>query len=94
VKITIDGLGMDFINSIPENVRHTDTATPAADNDSKYQPTEEVVMNARALDTEDGLLKLFTDSVKNLYRAENHLVKTLPKMIKSASTKSFTGCHN
>ena len=66
-----------------------DTITPAADNDSKYQPTEDAEMNTQSLDPEDGLLKLFTDSVKDLYWAENHLVKALPKMINAASASSL-----
>ncbi len=66
-----------------------DTLTPSADNDSKYQPTEDADMNAQALDAEDGLLKLFTDSIKDLYWAENHLVKALPKMIKAASSSEL-----
>ncbi len=66
-----------------------DTITPAADNDSKYQPTENAEMNTQSLDPEDGLFKLFTDSVKDLYWAENHLVKALPKMINAASASSL-----
>ena len=58
---------------------------PAADNASKYQPTEDAEMDLQQLDPEDGLLKLFTDSVKDIYWAENHLVKALPKMAKAAS---------
>lgn len=64
-------------------------ATPAADNNSKYQPTEDAEMNIQSLDPEDGLLKLFTSSVKDLYWAENHLVKALPKMISAASAASL-----
>jgi len=67
-----------------------DTAAPASDNDSKYQPTRDADMNAQALDPEDGLLKLFTDSIKDIYWAENHLVKALPKMAKAASTNSLS----
>ena len=66
-----------------------DNATPAADNDSKYQPTKDAEMNIQSLDPEDGLLKLFTDSIKDIYWAENHLVKALPKMINAASSKSL-----
>jgi ferritin-like metal-binding protein YciE len=66
-----------------------DQANPASDNASKYQPTKDADMNMQLLDPEDGLLKLFTDSVKDLYWAENHLVKALPKMAKSASSKSL-----
>ena len=66
------------------------TADVAEDNSSKYQPTEDADMNVQSLDPEDGLLKLFTDSFKDLYWAENHLVKALPKMAKAASTKSLS----
>jgi len=41
-------------------------------------------------DSADGLLKLFTDTVKDLYWAENHLVKALPKLARSVSSKSLT----
>ncbi len=66
-----------------------DTLTPSDDNDSKYQPTEDAEMNEQQLDPEDGVLKLFTDSVKDLYWAENHLVKSLPKLAKSASSNEL-----
>src|SRR3982750_4184618 len=36
-----------------------------------------------------GLLKLFTDGIKDLYWAENHLVKNLPKMIKAATSAAL-----
>jgi ferritin-like metal-binding protein YciE len=61
----------------------------ARDNDSKYQPTDASSMDTQLLDPRDGVLKLFADSIKELYWAENHLVKTLPKMIKSASSKTL-----
>ncbi len=70
------------------------TAEPlnsASDNPSKYQPTKDADMNLQSLNGEDGLMKLFTDSVKDLYWAENHLVKALPKMVKSASSKELAG---
>lgn len=56
------------------------------DNASKYQPTADANMNVQALDPQDGLVKLFTDSIKDIYWAENHLVKALPKMINAASS--------
>ena len=62
---------------------------PAEDNASKYQPTEEADLNVQSLDPEDGLAKLFTDSIMDIYWAENHLVKSLPKMINAASTSSL-----
>ena len=36
------------------------------------------------------LMELFTDSIKDIYWAENHLVKALPKMIKAASSKELS----
>ena len=65
-------------------------AKTADDNPSKYQPTEDADMNEQFLDPEDGLLKLFTDSVKDIYWAENHLVKALPKMARAASSKELS----
>jgi ferritin-like metal-binding protein YciE len=38
---------------------------------------------------EPALLALFTDGIKDLYWAENHLVKNLPKMIKAATSKAL-----
>lgn len=35
------------------------------------------------------LLELFTDGIKDIYWAENHLVKTLPKMIKATTSKTL-----
>ena len=69
--------------------KKTENVTYASDNPSKYQPTKDAELDMQSLYPEDGLLKLFTDSVKDLYWAENHLVKALPKMTKSASSKSL-----
>ncbi len=66
-----------------------DDLNPAKDNDSKYAPGEDVDVDALPLDEEDGLLKLFTDGVKDLYWVENHLVKALPKMAKAASVPAL-----
>ncbi len=38
---------------------------------------------------EPALLELFTDGIKDIYWAENHLVKTLPKMQKAAISKTL-----
>jgi len=63
-----------------------ESASQSKINASKYSPTSEAQMDVQSLDPGDGLLKLLTDSIKDLYWAENHLVKALPKMVKSAST--------
>lgn len=60
-------------------------AAPAADNPSKFEHTTEADMSVVSLDPEDGLRKLLADCIKDLYWAENHLVKALPKMINAAS---------
>lgn len=62
---------------------------PAEDNYSKYQPTEESEMNVQSLDAQDGVMKLFADSIKDIYWAENHLVKALPKMISASSSSAL-----
>ncbi|WPU95578.1 ferritin-like domain-containing protein [Mucilaginibacter sabulilitoris] len=38
---------------------------------------------------EPALLELFTDGIKDIYWAENHLVKTLPEMQLAATSKSL-----
>ncbi len=38
---------------------------------------------------EPALLELFTDEIKDIYWAENHLVKTLPKMIKACTSQEL-----
>jgi ferritin-like metal-binding protein YciE len=62
---------------------------PARDNASKYQPSENTEIDELPLDPTDGLRKLFTDNIKDLYWAENHLVKALPKMAKAASSTAL-----
>jgi len=71
------------------SVNDANQLTPAADNESKYQPTKDAEMNVVSLDDEDGLMKLFEDSVKDIYWAENHLVKSLPKTVKAVSAQSL-----
>jgi len=73
--------------SVAFSKKDIEQTNAASDNPSKYQPTKDADMNLQTLDAEDGLLKLFTDSVKDLYWAENHLVKSLPKLMKAASSK-------
>lgn len=63
--------------------------SPSKDNSSKYAPTEEADMDLQSLGATDGLTKLFTDSIKDIYWAENHLVKSLPKMISAASSAAL-----
>ena len=63
--------------------------SPSKDNSSKYQPTKDATMDIQSLGATDGLTKLFEDSIKDLYWAENHLVKALPKMISAASSSAL-----
>ncbi len=63
-----------------------DNLMPDKDNTSKYQSSENTNMDELALDPADGLRKLFADNIRDLYWAENHLVKALPKMIRASSS--------
>ena len=63
--------------------------TPAKDNHSKIRPTKDADMDVMELDPSDGLIKLFADGIKDIYWAENHLIKALPKMAKAASLKKL-----
>lgn len=53
-------------------------ATDSLSTDSSAQTTTE--------EATEGLQDLFTDSIKDIYWAENHLVKTLPKMHAAAAS--------
>jgi ferritin-like metal-binding protein YciE len=63
-----------------------ESSKPSRENASRFSPTNEAKMDVQSLGDSDGLLKLFTDSVKDIYWAEKQLVKALPKMAKSASS--------
>ena len=60
---------------------------------SDFQP-EESKIGATSSEQETGLQKLFTDSIKDIYWAENHLVKSLPKMINAASSTELQNALN
>ena len=66
-----------------------DTLKPAKDNASKYQPSENTEVDELPLGPADGLRKLFADNIRDLYWAENHLVKALPKMAKASSSTAL-----
>lgn len=60
------------------NVTGTDSSDPSAQMGSTSAEEES-----------SGLEELFLDSVKDIYWAENHLVKNLPKMAKAASSEKL-----
>lgn len=62
----------------------------STENTSKYAPGKDVDLNVQSLDPEDGLMKLFVDAIKDLYWAENQLVKALPKMAKAAASPQLS----
>ena len=64
---------------------------PSDKNPSKFSPTSDAVLDTQSLNNEDGLLKLFTDCVKDMYWAEKQLVKVLPKMARSAASEELSG---
>ncbi len=60
------------------NVNNTDSSDPSAQ-----------MVSTSAEDESSGLEELFLDGVKDIYWAENHLVKNLPKMAKAASSEKL-----
>jgi len=60
---------------------------PAKDNASKIKPTKDTDIDVMELEPSDGLIKLFIDCLKDIYWAENHLIKALPKMAKATSVE-------
>ncbi len=71
------------------NSSNESSTQASAMNPSKFEPTTEANMDLVSLDPEDGLNQLLVDCIKDLYWAENHLVKALPKMINAASLPSL-----
>ncbi len=55
---------------------------------NELDPKTKISSNANpgSFDTDPALLELFTDSIKDIYWAENHLVKAIPKMQKAATS--------
>lgn len=61
---------------------------PTASKGKKAMPS--VPANSeKSSKTEPALLEFFVDEIKDIYWAENHLVKTLPKMQKSATSSAL-----
>lgn len=65
-------------------------SSQSKNNPSKYAPGEDADLNMQSLDPEDGLVKLFTDAVRDLYWAENQLVNALPKMARAAAAPQLS----
>ncbi|MEO6638279.1 MAG: ferritin-like domain-containing protein [Ginsengibacter sp.] len=63
------------------------SVTPKA-KQSDFEPKESKIA-ATSEEKEAGLQKLFTDSIKDIYWAENHLVKSLPKLISASSSSEL-----
>ncbi|MEO5985152.1 MAG: ferritin-like domain-containing protein [Ferruginibacter sp.] len=57
--------------------------------DTPKQKSFTTTQKIKSEGTDPALLELFTDGIKDIYWAENHLVKGLPKMIKAAGAKSL-----
>jgi ferritin-like metal-binding protein YciE len=88
-KSTKNLTGKEKTTTAAYSKKDMDQQMPSTENSSKYQPTSDVDMETSLLDPVDGVTKLFTDSVKDIYWAENHLVKTLPKMEKAAGNSEL-----
>ncbi len=88
-KATTSNNSNDAKTNASNSSNDNTTAQAAGDNPSKFQPTDEANMDLVSLDPEDGLNQLFVDCIKDLYWAENHLVKAIPKMINAASLPSL-----
>jgi len=56
--------------------------------DSQSEPKFSTKTSAKA---DPALMELFIDGIKDIYWAENHLVKTLPKMQKAATSVELAG---
>jgi ferritin-like metal-binding protein YciE len=71
------------------NTAKKPAAVSAKDNPSKYAPGKDTDLSMQSIDMGEGLVKLFTGSLKDIYWAENQLVKALPKMANAAASKEL-----
>ncbi|MEO6582817.1 MAG: DUF892 family protein [Ferruginibacter sp.] len=55
----------------------------------KYSPAKVPALNPDNPATAGGLHELLLDGIKDIYWAENHLVKAIPQMVKAASDKKL-----
>ena len=69
------------------------TASSKPESSSGFEPQESKIA-ATSPEQENGLQKLFIDSIKDIYWAENHLVKSLPKMVSAASSAELQAALN
>ena len=67
--------------AIKEKIKPVNDAETALPTDSATETAVD--------DAQDGLEDLFLDSIMDIYWAENHLVKTLPKMITAAASEEL-----
>ncbi len=73
---------MSKTTSIKKSAKQKNLVDNATDSFSKDSVTETEKAN-------DGLQDLFLDSIQDIYWAENHLVKTLPKMQSAAASEDL-----
>ncbi len=71
------------------NEKNSPTASQSTINPSRYAPGSVTDVNVQALDPENRLFKLFTDSVKDIYWPESQLTKALPKMANPAGNAAL-----
>lgn len=62
------------------------TSTPATTNGKSHSTTK---TGGKREDNDSALHEFFLDGIKDIYWAEKHLVKTLPKMAKASSTEEL-----
>lgn len=59
---------------------------------TKKRPAAGTTKNAGAAASDSMLMEFFEDSLKDIYWAEKHIVKTLPKMKKAATSQELKDC--
>lgn len=82
-KLIIDFNGLQGTGFVGEITQHNNHQMK---NDTGSEPKFKTKTSAGA---EPALMELFVDSLRDIYWAENHLVKTLPKMIQAASSQKL-----
>ena len=71
------------------NSTKKDGAASSKLNPSKFDPTDESIMDVETVDPADGLSNLFYEGIKGMYWSEQQLVDALPKMAAAAGSQEL-----
>ncbi len=91
MKFSVNGKSskLPFMAKSTNSKKQAPKASQKKSKDTSDMQPKASKIAATSDEKESGLQKLFADGIKDIYWAENHLVKGLPKLIKAAASKEL-----